>query len=142
MVRLEHANLHAADVDGMIRFLKTAFPEFEIRADQVRAEDGVRWVHVGTPDTYIAVYAASREPGHTRQLYNGEPQVNHLGYVVDDAEALRARLRSAGYRDTTVENHHPHRKRIYFEDPEGNEWEFVEYFSDDPAERNDYQLAG
>ena len=60
----------------------------------------------------------------------------------DDVEALRTRLRSAGYRDTTVENHHPHRKRIYFEDPEGSEWEFVEYFSEDPAERNDYQLAG
>lgn len=30
--------------------------------------------------------------------------------------------------------------RVYFYDPEGNDWEFVQYFSDDPAERNNYEL--
>jgi hypothetical protein len=40
-----------------------------------------------------------------------------------------------------VPNHHPHRQRVYFLDPEGNDWEFVQYFSADPAERNDYELA-
>ena len=33
----------------------------------------------------------------------------------------------------------PYRKRVYFTDPEGNDWEFVQYSSDDPAERNDYE---
>ena len=56
-------------------------------------------------------------------------------------EALRARLAEANYPDSTVPNQHPHRKRVYFHDPEGNDWEFVQYFSDDPLERNDYELA-
>jgi catechol 2,3-dioxygenase-like lactoylglutathione lyase family enzyme len=72
--------------------------------------------------------------------YSGEPGVNHLAYEVDDVESLRARLKAAGYRDSTVPNTHPHRKRVYFYDPDGNDWEFVQYFSQDPAERNDYEL--
>ena len=43
-------------------------------------------------------------------------------------------------RDSTVPNAHPHRKRVYFNDREGNDWEFVQYLSDDPADRNDYTL--
>ena len=27
-------------------------------------------------------------------------------------------------------------------DGDGNDWEFVEYFSNDPSERNDYDLPG
>lgn len=33
-------------------------------------------------------------------------------------DALRSRMLSAGYRDSTVPNQHPHRKRIYFYDHE------------------------
>ena len=36
--------------------------------------------------------------------------------------------------------YHPHRKRVYFYDPDGNDWEFVEYFTADMALRNDYDL--
>jgi catechol 2,3-dioxygenase-like lactoylglutathione lyase family enzyme len=72
--------------------------------------------------------------------YRGLPGVNHLAYEVDDVEALRNRMKSAGYRDSTPPNAHPHRKRMYFYDPEGNDWEFVQYLSQDPAERNGYKL--
>lgn len=67
--------------------------------------------------------------------------MNHLAYEIDDVEALRARMAAAGFRDTTVPNKHPFRKRVYFYDSEGNDWEFVQYLSDDPAMRNDYQLS-
>jgi catechol 2,3-dioxygenase-like lactoylglutathione lyase family enzyme len=72
--------------------------------------------------------------------YAGKPGTNHLGYEVDDVEGVRRRLAEAGYRDTTVPNDHPHRRRVYFTDVEGNDWEFVEYRSSDPAQRNDYAL--
>ena len=49
--------------------------------------------------------------------------------------------RAAGYHDSTVPNNHPYRKRVYFYDPDGNDWEFVQYFSNDPAKRNDYDLS-
>jgi catechol 2,3-dioxygenase-like lactoylglutathione lyase family enzyme len=138
-VRLEHANLCVRDVDEMIRFLRTAFPDFQVRAD--RPDGDSRWVHVGTDDTYIALTPADAVPDARWEPYSGLPGVNHLGYEVDDAEALRARMLAAGYKESTVPNSHPARKRVYFLDPEGNDWEFVQYLSADPSERNDYQRA-
>jgi hypothetical protein len=52
----EHANLTVRDIEGMIRFLQTAFPEFRVRSDKVgTAPDG----SMGTDETYIALSPAS-----------------------------------------------------------------------------------
>lgn len=139
MIRLEHANLCVRDIQGMIRFLQTAFPEFRVRGEG-KSQDGTRWIHVGTQETYVALGQSQFEPQKPWTPYAGWPGVNHLAYEVDDVEALCQRMRAAGYRDSTPLNSHPHRKRRYFFDPEGNDWEFVQYLSRDPAERNDYQL--
>jgi catechol 2,3-dioxygenase-like lactoylglutathione lyase family enzyme len=72
--------------------------------------------------------------------YDGKPGLNHLGYEVGDVAALQVRMKEAGYTESTVSNDHPYRKRVYFHDAEGNDWEFIQYFSADPAERNDYEL--
>lgn len=138
-VRLDHANLCVRDVDAAVRFLRTAFPEFRVRGEG-RTWQGARWVHVGTDAVYLALTEAREEPALRWVPYGGRPGTNHLGFEVDDAEAVRARLAAAGYQDSTVPNAHPHRRRVYFHDPEGNDWEFVEYRSDDPALRNDYDL--
>ena len=58
---------------------------------------------------------------------------------VDDVQALCGRMKSAGYKDSPP-NAHPYRKRVYCYDPEGNDWEFIQYLSQDPTERNDYKL--
>ena len=138
-IRLEHANLAVRDVTATLRFLQTAFPDFRVRREG-KTWQGARWVHVGNVDTYIAVNEALRELAEPWVPYGGKPGLNHLGYEVDDVDGLRARLTEAGYRDSTVPNAHPHRKRVYFFDDEGNDWEFVEYLTDDPALRNDYEL--
>jgi catechol 2,3-dioxygenase-like lactoylglutathione lyase family enzyme len=137
--RLEHANLAVRNVDGMLRFIRTAFPDFRVRREG-KTWQGARWVHVGSDATYLALVEASREAAEPWTPYAGRPGLNHLGYEVENVEALRARLREAGYMDSTVPNAHPHRRRVYFHDPEGNDWEFVQYHSDDPSERNDYEL--
>ena len=135
-VRLEHANLSVHDIDATIRFLRTAFPEFRVRRDTTDP-DGSRWVHVGTDETYIALNQARAQRGNASR---GTP-LNHLAYEVDDVEAIRKRLSAAGYEENTrVPNSHPYRKRLYFFDSEGTEWEFVQYLSDDPARRHDYEL--
>ena len=138
IMRLEHANISVRDVDEMTRFLQTAFPEFRVRREGLN--NGRRWAHVGTDDTYIAITEASEKPAEAWKPYSGKPGVNHLAYEVDDVEALRERLAAAGFRDSTVPNNHPYRKRVYFYDADGNDWEFVQYFSTVPAERNDYDL--
>jgi catechol-2,3-dioxygenase len=135
-IRLEHANIIVRDIDGMVKFLMTAFPDFKIRGEGTN--NGSRWLHVGTESTYLALNEASSEPNERWHPYSGKPGLNHLGYEVDDADALRSRMRDAGYNDSTVPNDHEFRKRVYFYDPEGNDWEFVQYFSEIPAERNAY----
>jgi catechol 2,3-dioxygenase-like lactoylglutathione lyase family enzyme len=140
LIKLEHANLCVRDIEGMIRFLQTAFPEFRVRGEGTSA-DGTRWLHIGTDDTYIALGGSRVEPAKRWAPYQGVPGVNHLAYEVDDVEALRQRMLAAGYTDSTPPNKHPYRKRLYFYDPEGNDWEFVEYLSEKVAERNDYELA-
>jgi hypothetical protein len=77
--RLEHANLAVRDIEPMIRFLKTAFPEFQVRGEG-KSRDGTRWVHVGTNDTYIALGQANAHSDRHWTPYSGEPGVNHLAY--------------------------------------------------------------
>ena len=138
--QLEHANLTVNNIDTMVEFLTTAFDDFAVRHDAV-AEDGRRWVHVGNANTYIALNAVRDGREIKFAPYSGQRGCNHLGYVVDDAQAVAKRLRTAGYHDSTYPNAHPHRTRVYFNDPDGNDWEFVQYHSNRSAERNDYHLA-
>jgi len=138
-VRLDHANLIVRDLDRMTRFLQTAFPDFRVRGGGTSL-DGARWVHVGTENTYIALSEATKDAREPWHPYAGKPGLNHLGFEVDDAEAVRERLAAAGYQDSTVPNAHPARRRVYFYDDEGNDWEFVQYLTDDPKERHDYTL--
>ncbi len=126
---LEHANLNVRDIDATVRFLQTAFPEFAIRGGG--EANGTRWVHVGTAETYLAL---NEDPG----LDTTGGSLNHLGYAVDDVDALATRMLAAGYQEGFRAPSHPHRIRRYFLDPDGVEWEFVQYLSDDVAERNDY----
>jgi catechol 2,3-dioxygenase-like lactoylglutathione lyase family enzyme len=137
-IRLDHANLAVRDLDAAVHFLTTAFPGFRVRGGGP-GWGGSRWVHVGDDAVYVALYSAT-EAAEAWTPYGGRPGLNHLAFEVDDVEAVRARLAGAGYRDSTTPNAHPHRKRAYFLDADGNDWEFVEYTSDDPAERNDYAI--
>jgi catechol 2,3-dioxygenase-like lactoylglutathione lyase family enzyme len=140
-LRLDHANLIVRDLDEMVRFIQTAFPDFRIRGGGTGIT-GARWLHIGNDDAYLALNEATEQPAEPWVPYSGRPGLNHLGFEVDDADALRERLGAAGYTDSTVPNSHPARRRVYFHDAEGNDWEFVQYLTDDPRLRHDYELAG
>ena len=53
-------------------------------------------------------------------------------------QAVRRRLLEGGYTEGIKAADHPGRKRVYFLDPCGNEYEFIEYTSADLAQRNQY----
>jgi catechol 2,3-dioxygenase-like lactoylglutathione lyase family enzyme len=139
--RLEHANINVRSIDEAIRFLTTAFPEFRVRG---RGEvEGRPWVHVGTDCSYLALneFPSSAEGSgngvNGAREFGTEP-LNHLGFVVDDAEAMARRLGAAGFREGFAAPAHQYRIRKYFLDADGYEWEFVQYLTDDPALQNEY----
>ena len=137
LVRLEHANLNVHDLDGVVRFLRTAFPEFRVR-HEATGPTGARWVHVGTADTYVTLNQRAPEPDEGAAPDDGS--FNHLGYEVEDIAGLRERLLAGGFLESGTATLHPHRRRVYFHDPDGNEWEFVQYLTPDSALRHDYAL--
>jgi catechol 2,3-dioxygenase-like lactoylglutathione lyase family enzyme len=132
---LEHANIAVRDLDETLAFLQTALPEWKVRGRGTSPHGP--WLHLGTEQSYVAIEEACQDLVGPREPY-ADPGLNHLGFVVADAEAVAERLRRAGYREGFQAESHPHRRRLYFLDRDGNEYEFVEYTSSDPAERNDY----
>ena len=134
-MRLEHANLSVRDAEAMTRFLQAVAPDFRVRGEGLDAQ-GRPWRHVGNDDFYIALQTV--RSGETRTPYGNTPGLNHLGWVVDSVDELEARMAAAGHAPNLRVDDHPARRRLYFYDPESNDWEFVEYRTDDPAERHDY----
>jgi len=135
MIRLEHANISATDAEATTRFIITAFPEFRVRGEGLD-DYGRPWRHVGNDQFYVAIQSVPTRLD--RVPYGNETGLNHLGWEVDDIAALEARMRAAGYEPNLKYLSHPARQRLYFHDPDGNDWEFVEYNTTDVRERNDY----
>ncbi|MBT4071084.1 MAG: VOC family protein [Euryarchaeota archaeon] len=138
---LEHVNITVINVDEAVRFLQTAMPDWKVRADVSSAESNCRrWVHLGTDTSYIAIEdrGATEKGGHEPYV---DPGMNHLGFVVNDVNAVSKRLTDAGYEEGLSSLDNPNRKRIYFYDADGNEYEFIEYLKTDVASRNDYSDA-
>ena len=135
MIRLEHANLSVENTEAMKQFLLTAFPGFRIRGGGTDGQ-GRQWCHVGDDEFYIALQSV---PNNNRRApYDNSTGLNHLGWEVDDLEALEDRMTGAGFPSNMKADDHPARNRHYFYDPDGNDWEFVQYSSDEAQERNDY----
>jgi catechol 2,3-dioxygenase-like lactoylglutathione lyase family enzyme len=136
MPRLEHANLNVQDAEAITRFITAAFPEYHVRGSGASGPSGRPWRHVGDDQHYLALTEVSETTGRTP--YDSQTGLNHLGFEIDDVDALENRLRGAGFEPNLRDDSHPARRRIYYFDPEGNDWEFVQYLSRDAAERNDY----
>ncbi|MBL4706443.1 MAG: VOC family protein [Flavobacteriales bacterium] len=136
---LEHANISVPSIDEAIAFLKLIAPDFDLRQDDSSGEDPPRWVHFGTSDSYIALQAIDprhqpKKPLRTYINYG----INHLALVVEDFDAVESRLLENGYQKGIAIEDEPFRKRAYFFDHAGFEWEIVQYLSDIPAEKNKY----
>lgn len=139
MPKLEHVNLVVTDIDPTLNFLKAAFPEWTVRGEGKSEWHGRprRWVHFGDDDTYVTLN--DHGDGEQRDLKGYTPGLAHIGFEVSSLDAVLERLESAGYTPHHLGEDHPHRRNKYFIDNEGLEFEFVEYLSDKPAEKNLYQ---
>ena len=134
-MKLEHANLSVQNTDEMERFLIAAFPDFQRRGGGLDGQ-GRPWCHVGNDEFYIALQTVP--DNRHRTPYGNDTGLNHLGWEVDDLAALVERMQRAGFEPNLAADDHPARNRRYFYDPDGNDWEFVQYLTSDTKERNDY----
>ena len=139
MIHLEHANITVKDIDVARDFLLQAVPEFALRHEGQVDLEGYkkRWMHIGNEHQYIAIEEVTLDRELKREAYR-DIGVNHIGFVTEDLTALIKRLNDAGYEQLDLRVEGSSRRRAYFVDPTGFEWEFVEYLSDDPKKRNDY----
>ena len=141
---LEHINLRVPSIAKTQALLCAAFPDFRRRGSGYGPTYGY-WAHIGNDDHYLAM--SQREPFDEEQdetippyQYQQPYRLHHIAYTVDDVDALIKRLAAAGFEpdDTENLNDHPFRRRVYYLDGNGIEFEFVQYLSSKPEEKNDY----
>ena len=124
MTRLEHVNVTVPDATATAAILCDLL-NWKIRWEGAALNDG--WtVHVGTGDSYLALYTPREAPSKGAPRHVSTAALNHIGIVVDDLEAIEKKVRAAGYTPHSHADYEPGR-RFYFEGPDGVEYEMVCY---------------
>jgi len=121
---LEHVNITVSDPAATAILLSTLF-DWHIRWHGEAINGGTSY-HVGSDDTYLAVYAQDegQKPGY--DSYKTRGGLNHIGVVVEDLDEVESRVRAAGFTPHSHANYEPGR-RFYFNDSDGIEFEVVSY---------------
>ena len=127
MARLEHINITVPDPNQTAQRLIELFG-WHIRWSG-EAINGGHTVHVGNEFDYIALYTgpgggAAQTPAVPTHLQRGG--MNHIGVVVNDLDAVEAKVRDMGMMPNSHMDYEPG-KRFYFDDPDGIEFEVVSY---------------
>lgn len=120
---LEHVNITVRDCDASAQLLHDLFG-WEIRWQGAAMNNG-RTVHIGTDNSYVALYSPPTELLGETPFLKGVP-MNHVGITVDDLEATEARVIAAGLEPFSHSDYAPGR-RFYFFDDNGIEYEVVSY---------------
>lgn len=117
---LEHVNITVSDPDATASLLEklTGWR----RRWEGPAMSGGRTIHLGTEQSYVALYT---NPAVRGDFAKGAP-MNHIGVVVDDIEAAEAAVVEAGLEPFNHGDYEPGR-RFYFFDHDHIEWEIVSY---------------
>lgn len=122
--RLEHVNITVSDPKRSADLLCVLF-DWDIRWQGPSSKGGSS-VHVGSGDTYIALYSATSQDRQCEPSYTAAGGLNHVAVVVDDLELAGQRVREQGYAPYILEEYEPGR-RFYFRDEDGIEFEVVSY---------------
>lgn len=112
--RMEHAHFAVTDLERSIDFYRRAFG-FAVRW-KGRGLSGP-CAHVGTDRFYLALSEAGSA---------GTGSFYHLGFLTDDLAAFEARMNREGIAITERADR-PEGRALYIEDPDGVEFEIVQY---------------
>ena len=127
MGALEHINVTVSDPDRTAQMCADLFG-WQKRWEGGAIDNG-RSIHVGGTDFYIAVYegpdgVAGQTPA--QNSYRQRSGLNHIGVVVDDLDAVEAKVTAMGFTPNNHQDYEPGR-RFYFRDHDDVEWEIVSY---------------
>jgi len=125
-INLEHLNLTVTDPDATADLLCKLFG-WQIRWAG-EAMDGGYTVHVGSQDTYLALYTNSDVQGRTG---NGSHigNLNHFAVQVDKLSEIEQRVVANHLQPFSFQNYPPG-ERFYFMLPDDIEVEVVSYSSE------------
>lgn len=123
-MKLEHVNFTVPDPEATANILCRIFG-WHIRW-KGEAISGGKSVHVGDDDSYLALYAPPTAVDPAPDNYTTVGGLNHVGVVVDDIDAVEARVSAEGYHPHNHADYEPG-KRFYFDGPDGIEYEVVSY---------------
>ena len=139
MTQIEHLNMTVPDIDEAIKFISIVAPDFKIRKD-AQPSDSYRWTHIGNDKYYFALQEAhlDAEPQKQHQTYKNYG-INHIALIVSDLESVVNDLENLGYSKGIDTPDEKFRKRAYYYDKAGFEWELVEYLSEKNSERYLYE---
>jgi len=126
VVRIEHALLVVADLARSLAFYRRLLPFWGVRWE-LKGETPARWIHFGAPGPGQPSYLSLCERPEARPFKDDGlvAGIMHVGFAHPDVSGLIARLRIAGITPTNYADDGRFR-RVYFEDPDGHQLEFVE----------------
>ncbi|MEM7088644.1 MAG: VOC family protein [Pseudomonadota bacterium] len=124
MATLEHANFTVRDPKASAAWMQRVFG-WETRWEGPAMVGGYT-VHVGSTHTYLALYAPADPKTAGSSSHETVGGLNHVGVLVENIDAIEARVRDAGFTPQNHADYEPGR-RFYFDDDNGIEFEVVQY---------------
>lgn len=124
MARLEHVNITVSDPKRSAALMDALFG-WKIRWEGAAINGGYT-VHVGNEDDYLAFYTPPKTTAPTELSYDILGGFNHVALVVEDLDAVEARVLNTGLKTSSHGDYEPGR-RFYFHDHDDIEYEIVSY---------------
>jgi catechol 2,3-dioxygenase-like lactoylglutathione lyase family enzyme len=121
---LEHVNLVVTDPRRTADLLERVF-DWHTRCSGPAMLDG-SFIHVGSDDTYIALYTRPEVVDEPYSHGYDRPAMAHIGILVDDLDNIAQRVATEGI-ETFSHDEVPPGRRFYFVDHDGLCYEVASY---------------
>jgi len=121
---VEHVNITVKKPTVLAENLCEIF-DWRIRWSGPSLDDGES-IHVGTDESYLAIYTHSELSEQVNRDHKVIANLNHIGIVVDDINAIEEKVKLVGYKPFSHRNYEPG-ERFYFLAEDGVEIEVVSY---------------
>lgn len=121
--RIEHVNITVTDPQRSADLMHQLFG-WTIRWEGPSMLGG-HTIHVGSEEDYLALYTNEKVKTDDPSFAKSKP-LNHVGIVVDDLDAVEAKVVAAGLKPVNHGDYEPGR-RFYFFDWNNIEFEVVSY---------------